>query len=213
MPQNFCVIIGDIVRSKSIPDREAAQEKLKSAMERVNTDFASDFWAPFVITRGDEIAAVLTSFVQVNDMMNELQRNFSPYRLRFGIAWGELTTALESRLATEIDGPAFYAASAMIDKAREKNKLAYFQLGNAVLDRAVSSLKNAIGFLQSSWTLRQTEVCYKFVELRNQYDVARLLKIKQPTVKKTLNSIHFKEILSLEEDVSYLLQNYNSVCA
>ncbi|NOY76479.1 MAG: hypothetical protein GXO76_01285 [Calditrichaeota bacterium] len=205
-------MIGDIVRSKSIEDREAAQEKLKLAMKRVNADFASEFWAPFVITRGDEIAAVLISFVHVNDIMNELQRNFFPFRLRFGIAQGELTTALESHLATEIDGPAFYSASAMIDKAREKNHLAYFQLGNDVLDRAVSSLKNAIGLLQSDWTLRQTEVFYRFVELRNQYDVARILQIKQPTVKKTLSSIHSKEILSFEEDINYLLQNYDQVC-
>lgn len=212
MSQNFCVIIGDIIGSKSIPDREAAQEKLKLAMKRVNTDFGSEFWAPFVITRGDEIAAVLNSFVQVNDIINELQGSFFPYRMRFGIAWGKLTTALESYLSTEIDGPAFYTASDMINKAREKNHLAYFQLGNDVLDRAVSSLKNAIGLLQSDWTLRQTEVFYKFVELRNQYDVARVLKIKQPTVKKTLSSIHFKEILGLEEDINYLLQNYNKVC-
>ena len=70
----YIAIIGDIVNSKKLDDRNAVQINLKSLLKRINEKYTEDIASNFMITLGDEFQGLLKCG---NNVMNIISEIFS----------------------------------------------------------------------------------------------------------------------------------------
>lgn len=114
MAVKYYALILDIIDSSIFPDRDILTEKLERAIAYANKEFSRDCLAPFEITRGDEVAAVLVSTARVYEMIKVFREELFPVDIRSVIIYDELKAGLEKRRSTVIDGPAFYRGNHMM---------------------------------------------------------------------------------------------------
>jgi len=103
-------VIGDLVNSRNILDRQGLQKKLDQALASINRTSRGHLISPCTITLGDEYQAVYQDADTLfRDFWTVLER-LSPERIRFSVGLGSLTTAVNSEQAIGMDGPAFHVA-------------------------------------------------------------------------------------------------------
>lgn len=207
--KRYCVVIGDLVASKKMMNRDQVQKDLLWVVERVNRRFKPNMVAPFEITRGDEIAAVFFKASPVNRAINIFFDTY-PSEIRFGVAFGILSTSLDLlKTSSEIDGPGFYEADEALEEVRRAKRWVSFRLGDSFFDRTLTTLKNLIMTLQHSWTPRQREICRLYKEMGNQTKVAEKLNISQQAVAKSLRISLWDEYVEGEKTIEWLLQQFD----
>ncbi len=192
----YIALIGDIKGSRGIEKRGAFQERLKTALLKVNNKYAEDIASNFIITLGDEFQGLLSSGKNIMGIITELERRVHPAEVRFGIGIGEVTTAIDPRQAIGADGPAYHKAREAVEylKQREKKKStgdADIRLETDGGEQAAAALLNTIFLLMTavkrSWTERQKEAVWDLLKHRDsQSAVAGRLSIKQSSVQKIL---------------------------
>lgn len=118
-------IIGDIVASRSVPDREVFQRHFIQHVEALNHApwrLPGDLASPFTVTLGDEFQALYTDPARIMLDVWELAANLAPTALRVSIAIGELTTDTNTEAAIGMDGPAFHLARDGMDRLLKPRK-------------------------------------------------------------------------------------------
>jgi len=178
---------------------------LKETLDETNKRFNSTLFAPFMITRGDKFAAVFTSVKESFDMTEHLRLRIQPVKVRFGIGMGELTAGLESHLACEIDGPAFYRAGDALEQARRKRRFMVYQTGQELFDRPLNALCHLVRLIQDGWTLRQQEVVGLYQGGLTQREVAQQLGITQQAVADALQKAHWEAYSEAADTIRWLL--------
>ena len=108
MKRAFCVI-GDLVASRKITDRRKLQTRLSTGLKQLGLN-RRDIASPYTITLGDEFQAVYRDPRGIFRDLLAIQSLIHPYRVRFAIGVGSLTTALNRESAIGMDGPAFASA-------------------------------------------------------------------------------------------------------
>ncbi|MET1249162.1 SatD family protein [Sporolactobacillus sp. STCC-11] len=196
----YIAVIGDLVNSKEIDDRQNVQQKMKTTLNEINTIYDEDLASKFMITLGDEFQGLLQIGNHAFEIIERIERELYPSKVRFGIGVGQITTTIDRDIPLGADGPAYYRARKMIDelKAMEKKKMeskltmkidieGYDDI--SVLMNTIFSL-NAV--LKSKWTVRQREIIYAYLKHgRTQVDTAKYLGINQSNVQRALASANF----------------------
>jgi hypothetical protein len=116
------VLIADIVDSRSIPNRAAYQKKLQEFLDSVNEQSRRSLLSPYTITVGDEFQAV---YRDANTLFSDIMRIVShsfPYRIRFALSHGAMTTELNSRAALGMDGPVFSSARGLLNDLKKEHR-------------------------------------------------------------------------------------------
>src|SRR6058998_3423220 len=121
-PPSYFVVLFDVIRSQKIENRQLVTNRLKKGIRMINELFKHDMYAPFEITRGDEVAAVLTSIERIFQLFREFCDVVSPVKLRMAVSYGMLTAGLSGRRSTEIDGPAFYAVDDAMKRLKKSQR-------------------------------------------------------------------------------------------
>lgn len=212
--QPYIAVIGDLVASKQLKDRKAAQEKLSSILDDINIKYNEDIASKFMITLGDEFQGLLQNGNHTFEIVEKIGREMYPIKIRFGLGVGKITTSIDPELPLGADGPAYYNARKMIDelKAMEKKKgepklTMKIDIGE---NAEISELINAI-FLQNTvlkekWTDRQREIINVYLNLDGtQSEVAKYLGINQSTVQKALSNANFYTYQNVLEIVASVL--------
>ena len=152
------VVIGDIVRSRHLPDRLSSQAHLKELMRSLNRKFAKVRLTRFVITLGDEFEGVLDDVTAIADIIWHIETSFldAPIRLAFG--FGSISTDI-SPSPLEMDGPAFHLARTAITRAMKQDLLGGVFLGYGVEnDQILNGLSRLLHHHWSRLTPRQREI-------------------------------------------------------
>src|SRR4028119_2478183 len=114
---SLCIaVIGDLVGSKKLSNRAAAQELLRELIEHLNAEYADSLLAPFTISRGDEFQGLLERAAPLPDIVWDCELYLDRLGVRFGFGLGTLRTPLNS-VPMETDGPAWWAARAAFESA------------------------------------------------------------------------------------------------
>lgn len=209
MLKRYAALVGDVVGSKKIKDREKFQKRLQAACDQVNTTYTKDIYAPLKITKGtDEVSGVLTKVENLYKIVNTISEKICPYLIRFAIFYGFLDIALESKDAAKIDGDAFHKAAGLMSYLVKTEELAILQINDSLIDRLLTSQMNLIFFLKKRWTKRQFEVVTLYKELESQEKVANRLRITQPTTSDIIKSANYDEILKAEQTINDALREY-----
>ncbi len=193
-------LIGDLINSKEIPNRNQVQQTLKQALSDINQRYRDDLLSEFMITLGDEFQGLLRSTGDVLSIISDLEQALYPFGLRFGIGCGEISTDIHER-CSEIDGPAFHRARLMIQTIKESSNrhnkvyssiLICSDTTPTVQDKLINSVFSLCTSLKEKWSDRQVEIMDAYLKHdKNQYKTAEALGITQSSVNKSLKSSNF----------------------
>lgn len=209
MEQKFYVMLGDVISSRNIKDKEAFQKKLEKACVKVNKVYSRDLYADFKILKGiDEIEGVLLSIADVYEIINTIQEHIYPYSMRFVLVLDHIDTAIESRDVAKMDGPAFHCASDIIHELKRSKLMFKMHIGDEIFDKIITGEINLILMLKKSWSSRQHRIFTEYKEAGTQHETAASLGITQQAVSKALNRSMWKEISVIEEDLNHVLRTY-----
>ena len=187
----YCAVIGDIISSKTLPDRSFIQNNLKIVLAKANKTFDEEIASLFAVTLGDELQGILKRAARVFDIIEFIQRKMHPVRLRFGIGLDEIYTEIDPEMPIGADGPAFHKARDMINDVRKKqNSLLSYQpeiffRSRQCDDELINAAAVLYRQLERSWTDKQRRyIDYFFDVSENQYVIAKHFGVTQPAVNK-----------------------------
>ncbi len=209
------VVIADIVGSRTLPDRTAAQRAIEDAVARTERDHPIAR-RPLAATVGDEfqgeygcVSDALRSLLLIQLALPE------GIELRFGVGIGAVD-AVGSATDAIVDGPGWWAARAAVDEAHRLQDRGMPRARTCVVgaqeeDAAMSArvpLANAYlrvrDELVGGMSERARRLAYGRALGRTQRELALDEGITQPAVSQTLSSAGVPALLAglaaLEED-------------
>jgi len=210
----YIAIIGDIQDSKKIENRDKIQKLLNGILTEINQKYLNNISSKFLITLGDEFQGLLCNGENVMQIISEIKNKMFPVKIRFGIGVGDITTNINSEMSIGADGPGYYNARNAIeciknDKKKKQTNAANIRIELDVDNQAPATMLNTILSLmtaiENTWSIRQREIIGDMLMHNgNQMDTAKRLKIKQPTVQRTLakgNYYPYKDALDTIEKI------------
>jgi SatD family (SatD) len=213
--QNYLVIIGDVVKSREIKDRQQFQEIFKDQFEKIGVFEKNNIVSSFTITIGDEFQGVLSKAAKMfkfiadleyslnlipakEDTDAALQKTKYLYKLRYGIGVGTITTKINRAAALGMDGPAFYNARKSIEYAR-KNNLRFYFAGGSDKDASINTLLQWLNLEIKEWNFRKFQIVKLYKDSWKQEQIAESLGISQPAVSKLLKNTPMELMIQTED--------------
>jgi len=192
----YIAIIGDIVNSKEISNRDASQKKLQSILDMINQEYERDIASNFMITLGDEFQGLLRCGENTMNIITQIEIKMYPVSIRFGIGIGEIITDINRNIPLGADGPAYHYARDMVENLKnnrkkskrvESNIMLRSDAQNTSIDLLLNSILSLCSTIKLKWTNRQREIIFDCIEYgANQKETAKRLGITQSSVQKSL---------------------------
>lgn len=208
----YVAIVGDLVRSRELPDRAQVQTTWKNLLRRFHAEqpVAGLRAAGPEITGGDEVQLLLR--VEPSNppgtaaltFLREVTEDLSPVRIRFGVGLGELTTALGDPIQ-ELDGSCFHHARNALEFARHQERWAFVSGVPAPLGDAANAILWLTGSIRAAWTDRQLEVVRALRSLPLQKTVAERLDVSPSVVSEVLKAARHDSVRGSEHVVEILI--------
>lgn len=192
---NYCAIIGDVVGSKKIKNRQSMQALFKDVLDHANLKYDRYIASNFTVTLGDEFQGLINSPSMSIEMIQYIKEKMYPFEFVFGIGIGAMLTAFSKETSVGSDGPAYWYARKMVEKSKDK-KPSIRIFSDSPEDQLINSLILFCESTTHSQTSRQKEMIQLYKELRSQYAVAEKLGIHQSAVSTSLKKSLFHEIES-----------------
>ena len=184
-------IIADIVGSRDLTDRPAAQRAIMRAFEQAQAIVPAtrDAWA----TVGDEFQLIAATWQDALRITLRVQV-FLPdnLRLRFGIGEGHINTVDESELGPIQDGTAWLHARAAIEdieqqQQRRDDLLTCFRTDDSALTSAINAQLVMRDHIIARMKARERRLCAALLAGATQQDAARQESISQAAVSQALH--------------------------
>ncbi len=180
------VITGDIVRSSHL--RIAERRKLQRLLHNFFTHTSAlfpDFKAEQF--RGDSIQAVfsINRTVALHTSISLLTQLMSAgFRIRLSIGAGEISFTSSSIITS--DGSAFRLSGILLDELKKRNE--YFGVtGTDIGFQEEWEVHNAmLNYLIGRWSTVQAQALYLQLQNLTQEEIARKLKVSQPSIHQRL---------------------------
>ncbi|HDO19342.1 MAG TPA: hypothetical protein ENG74_01300 [Thermoplasmatales archaeon] len=208
MPQKYTVIVGDVIKSGKIRERDRYWSSLQDVTNSINTKYREEFYAPITILKGDEISAVLNRLHFSYAIMRDFQEMFYPYQIRFVSVYDEIDIALETRNASLMDGPAFWKANEYLEYIKKRKLYFKFDFGNNVIDNMLTTIANLVAFIKYDWSEREKEIIDLYEKTKRQEIVAKEFNISQQSVSDALKRAHWQIVRESEEVILKVLRSY-----
>ncbi len=190
--KEYCAIIGDINKSRSLRYRESIQRKFQEALDVLNAEFRGEIAAQFNITLGDEFQGLLHTPAASYRIVVRFAELMRPVPFSFGIGIGTISTAFH-KTTTSMDGEVFHAARHALEQSKENKSFLTYEFKHPVM-HLLNALVDLLDKQKDKLTPRQTTIARLMLTHANQSRVATILGIRQPSVWKSLASSNMKEI-------------------
>lgn len=214
--KQYIAIIGDIVDSKKIQDRGKVQVRLQDTLSAVNMLYNNSIASNFIITLGDEFQGLLKNGEDTMKILEQIEYEMYPVKIRFGIGIGEITTEINPKMSLGADGPAYYNARQMIEELKLiKNKTSEYDIklkSEKDCDILINVIFSLLYALKKHWTDRQREVVHaSYYYTVRQSRIAEMFNMTQPTIQlilKRANYIKYRNAMeTLEKIFSEIKEN------
>lgn len=215
---NYLAIIGDLLASRKMKEREVVQEKLKLAFDRINKHCKPLIVSKFTLTLGDEFQAVLKVGANAWNCLDILE-SWSPVPYRMGIGYGAISTKIDPELSLGADGEAYWNAREAIREVHSQNWNGkchvLFHGTKPDQDFHLNTLIMAGETFKSSWTSLQKETFATLLEMGiyncdfNQNEAAQYLGISASALSKRLTAGNIKAYLRIRESLAMLTERYH----
>ncbi len=217
----YFAIIGDIIESKKLNNRDEIQKKLQEILCDINYKYLSDISAKFIITLGDEFQGLLHYGEHLLNILNEIQRRMYPVRIRFGVGIGEITTEINFEMAIGADGPAYYKAREAVEilkKNEKKQKVHVPDIrieidNNAEVTLGLNTILSLMSVVKGKWSDRQREIVNEVERCGgSQKKCADNLKIAPSSVQRGLRGADYYAYKRAVDNVHRILKGMGENC-
>lgn len=203
------VVLGDVVDSRGIEDREAFGRRLDGACRHLNEAFDGAIEAGLVPLKGiDEFAGVLSTPAPVYDVVDVFRARLHPQEARVAVAGGAIDVGRSTGDPARMDGEAFHRADDRLAEMEGTDFRFALDLEDPPVDALVADLVNMLLFRKRQWTDRQREVVGLYDELGDQQRVAEELGVSQPAVSRALSRADLQPIREIEHRLRTTLERY-----
>lgn len=214
MKRIYCMIIGDIVKSRQIDAKERSrlQEKLKEALETVNYEYVLYICSRFSLTLGDEFQGGLYNSIHLFEILELLQKSVYPHKLRFGIGIDTLNTYVKYSDSLSTDGPAYYKARKAMEELKANDTFEYgYKIYSFKNDtQIINSLFQTVDCISSTWTDSQRKYIYALCKDETATSLANRKNVSGSTVSRALQRSHYKVVREAFGNISnYLRETYD----
>lgn len=202
---NVYALIGDIVNSRQIKNRQIFQEHYHQIINKINQRYAEQLVTPFTITAGDEFQGLLYRADLIFQIIDEISIELLPNQVRFGLGYGEIITQLNPKLSIGSDGPAYWNAREAIAYIHDNNdygsNLVYICLDDKERMKLVNTLVSSAQFIRSKWTSTQLEVLKALIQsnyYREKFEhkkLSQVLGISASALNKRIKASGIKNYL------------------
>ena len=195
------VLVGDLVASRRIAERSAVQERLRACLRQLNSKKREGLVSPYTITLGDEFQAVFSTPDRLfRDALTVLIALY-PVEVRFSFAIGEISTAINTKQAIGMDGPAFHEARATIDRLKKTKSLFAIAspdgAGLTLINQSLALVSHTIG----KWPRNRLELLRGLTENHTVKQLARDLRVTDKAVYKSIDAGAIRTIVPLLEEI------------
>ena len=195
------VLVGDLVASRRIVERSAVQERLRACLRQLNSKKREGLVSPYTITLGDEFQAVFSTPDRLfRDALTVLIALY-PVEVRFSFAIGEISTAINTKQAIGMDGPAFHEARATIDRLKKTKSLFAIAspdgAGLTLINQSLALVSHTIG----KWPRNRLELLWGLTEDHTVKQLARDLRVTDKAVYKSIDAGAIRTIVPLLEEI------------
>lgn len=202
MADTYCVLLGDVVTSRKIRNREEFQSILYNACVKASDKYGGDFLADIKILKGtDEVGAVLYSWKHVFRIINIILEEVYPHQIRFSLVKGVVDVGVDSGDVAKMDGPAFHSAVQEINKLKQNGLMFSICTENKAMDRSISTQVCLLFLLRQYWNKRQYEIFCEYNKNISQKTIAEKMNISQQAVSKSLQQTTWKQYHILEHSI------------
>jgi len=205
----YCAIIGDIIGSRKLEDRQDVQKKFLAVAEEANRLYEPDIASPFTVTIGDEFQVLLKCSHITPKIIDHVKREMAPVGLVFGVGVGKILTDINSKLAIGMDGPAFHFARKAIEQAKKKKPKIIYKSDFAGMG-IIDSLNYFIESCTERRTKRQKQVLEYVSQNFTQEAIADRLGIKQQSVSDIINLSYLSEVEDAKRTISLYLHDIDN---
>lgn len=203
----FYVLLGDVISSKKIKNREEFQKELINTCFELNELYKEDMYAKFEIIKGlDEIGCLLEKINNLYEIISLILNRLYPYSMRFVLVKGHVDTGLSTKKVSQMDGPAFHKASNLMQLLKGENLIFKMDSGSIVIDKLITNNINLIYLLKRNWSLKKTMIIKEYEKKGDQKAVAKKLGLTQQTVSYHIKSSSWKELRKIENDLKESLK-------
>lgn len=205
----YCAIIGDIIGSRKLEDRQHVQKKFLAMAKKANRLYEPEIASPFTVTIGDEFQVLLKCLHITPKIIEHVKREMAPVELVFGVGIGEVVTDINPTLAIGMDGPAFHFARKAIEQAKKKRPKIIYKSDFAGMGM-ITSLNYFIESCTERRTKRQKQVLEYLSQNFTQEAIADKLGIKQQSVFDIIKLSYLSEIEDAKRTISLYLNDIDN---
>lgn len=200
-------MIGDIVDSRGLDNREAVQLRLEQVLAEINVRFANAIRSKFLSTVGDEFQGLLVPSSEAFTIINTVLDKMHPVEFRFGLGYGEITTPLQET-AIGMAGPAFYGARQALDYLKNSKEISA-RLRGPDLDkarvRAINAIFSSLSIIRQFWPDNFKAILPSLRTDLTQQEIARIARVTQSAVSSRLHRAKWRQVKAIEGELIYML--------
>ena len=214
----YCAIIGDIVKSREISDRNALQITLNQTLTNINKKYKENIASNFTITLGDEFQGVLKDSFSLFRILDDIELVSYPTEFRFGIGIGDITTTMNQNISIGADGPAYYNAREMIEELKKEETRKRGLIINRMVktpqsanqdDDMINTVLSLMTVIKRRWSKREREMILDYMtNTDGQEGTAQRLGITQPSVQKGLDRAGYYTYMQARETITHEIVRY-----
>ena len=192
------VIIGDLVGSRNIQNREKAQEKLNCALESVNHKYHKNIIVPFKITLGDEFVGVLNSYNLILDLLQYLDNQVENIQIRYGIGYGKFELPYKGR--------GYKKALLAVETAKKKKYRVHLSANEegSQLFIVLNMILHLYFHILSNYNSRQKYILYQLIQGKTQQEIAKGIGSSQSSISQSLDKINWRLLLKVHDSFKQL---------
>ncbi|QZY55757.1 SatD family protein [Crassaminicella profunda] len=217
--QPFCVITADIIKSRKYLN---AKEEINNKLDQLNKKLKNELFTSFVLSRGDEIQAVLNNIEFLPEVIRNVRYYCRPFQLRLGVGIGYIEAILDNQNhnSWDMNGQAFYLARDAMDtlnKLQRKHSTpykkhypaTYLWSMNEALNLSLNSIYILVDSIIRNWNDEQWETIMLYESLGTYELVSRQLSISKSAVQQRCDLANWRSIVAVEKNLKGLLQRCN----
>jgi SatD family (SatD) len=182
------VISGDVIASSRL--RPLQRKKLQMKIEKfAQLSFTQYTDLQFQQYRGDSLQAILSkNRIHALSMALQLQSflRADGFKIRIGIGIGEIS--FQSKDVITSDGSAFQLSGPLVDDLKKRNEFIAIAATDKIFSDEWRVHGESLDFVLQRLSAAQAEALYLHLKNTKQEDIAKALKITQPSVHQRLQA-------------------------
>jgi len=215
-------VIGDIVDSRRLQNREETQNRLMMVLKKVNNTYSSNLVSAFIVTLGDEFQGVVNS--DALHILDEISMSMHPTKLRFGLGIGTILTQIDRGASIGADGPAYWSAREAIKFAHKDNDYGYSNIHLLISEnessehvQLINEILKLTAIMANNWNPTQIEVMKALLDEGiwsqdfDQKSIAKKIGRSDSSLTRRLATSGIKRYLQSRGKVQEVIERINSV--